>query len=348
MKDSVNTLFRQRFQGHEAAVDPGVWTGIEQQMAAPTPADGVNELFKDRFHGHEMSVDPAVWSGISSQLGHPVAAGTSMGTWALITAGVAAVAITAAVVFNGGSEQLPQPVAERVDPAQETIRPVEVPIDPGTTTIEPLTEDPKSGPARPKTSATGAPKGIARSNNPVRSTPPTVEIHSGTPDLVRDTALPAGDRTPESGTTVVSAIITDLEEQVRQQPITASPEPGLAGSSTPEPPPTRPEPGTVTMATTGTAEASPMPKLFMPNTFTPNGDGINDTYTVDGEGFSAILLRVYSMKSNALVFTTNSAEPWTGDGCEDGMYMVAVEARTNDGRTTTEGKVVWLNRNRIN
>ena len=23
MKDSVNTLFRQRFQGHEAAVDPG-------------------------------------------------------------------------------------------------------------------------------------------------------------------------------------------------------------------------------------------------------------------------------------------------------------------------------------
>ena len=30
------------------------------------------------------------------------------------------------------------------------------------------------------------------------------------------------------------------------------------------------------------------------------------------------------------------------------MYMVAVEAHTAEGRTATEGKVVWLNRNRIN
>lgn len=86
----------------------------------------------------------------------------------------------------------------------------------------------------------------------------------------------------------------------------------------------------------------------MPNTFTPNGDGVNDTYTVDGDGYASIMLRVYSMKTNSLVFTTNSGQPWTGEGCEDGMYMVAMEAHTPDGRSTTEGKVVWLTRNRMN
>lgn len=345
MKDSMNTLFQQRFRSHEAPVDPGVWTSIEQQLAAAPAADGVNQLFKDRFNGHELNVDPSVWSGISSQLGHPVAAGTSLGTWAMVTAGVAAVALTAAVVFSGGAEEPAHVATERAKPAQVITLPAAVPVVPEASIVAPRTEEVKAVPT--KAMATVAP----RTRNPERETPEhsttlPVEMPTGTPDLGRDTSLPAGDRTPEKGTTVVSAIITDLEEQVKQQPITASPEPGLVGTATPEATATRPESGPE--ARTVPPEASPMPKLFMPNTFTPNGDGINDTYSVDGEGYATILLRVYSMKSNALVFTTNSAEPWNGDGCEDGMYMVAVEARTPDGRTTTEGKVVWLNRNRIN
>jgi len=93
---------------------------------------------------------------------------------------------------------------------------------------------------------------------------------------------------------------------------------------------------------------APLPKLFMPNTFTPNGDAINDTYTLAREGFRSMMVRVYSMKNDQLVFSTNNGEAWTGDRCEDGMYMVAVEAVTDDGRTMTEGKVVWLTRVRLN
>ncbi|MCB9164198.1 MAG: gliding motility-associated C-terminal domain-containing protein [Flavobacteriales bacterium] len=346
MKDSVNTLFQQRFRSHEAPVEPGVWTGIEQQLAATPAADGVNELFKDRFNGHEMNVDPAVWSGISSQIGHPVAAGTSAGIWAFVTAGVAAAVITAVAVFSGATEEPISLTTEQGTTAQPA--PVtEGAAEPGPVVLAPIAKEVVTGPKKAVTTASREPKGPSREIQE-RSTPPPIELQTGTPDLDRHPTVPAGDRTPEPGTTVVSAIITDLEAQVKQQPITASPEPGLTGSTAAEAASTPANTGGDTELGTVDGEAVPMPKLFMPNTFTPNGDGINDTYSVDGEGYATILLRVYAMKSNALVFTTNSAEPWTGDGCEDGMYMVAVEARTPDGRTATEGKVVWLNRNRIN
>jgi hypothetical protein len=90
------------------------------------------------------------------------------------------------------------------------------------------------------------------------------------------------------------------------------------------------------------------PKLFMPNVFTPNNDGINDTYQVVGDGFAKVLVKVFAMKNNQLVFSTHSGEAWTGANCEDGMYLVAVEALTPDGRSVTEGKVVWLNRTPMN
>jgi len=80
MDHDLNDLFRERFQGHEAAVPSGTWQGIQARMAtAATPVDGgdkVADLFRERFHDHEMAVDPAVWQGISAQLGH-VAVGTT-------------------------------------------------------------------------------------------------------------------------------------------------------------------------------------------------------------------------------------------------------------------------------
>ena len=86
-----------------------------------------------------------------------------------------------------------------------------------------------------------------------------------------------------------------------------------------------------------------------PNTFTPNGDGYNDEYRVQPSvAYSLMHMRVFSLKTNQLVFSTNSGEAWTGSGCEDGWYSVAVEVMTLDGRVLSEGKVVWLNRQGMN
>ena len=95
-------------------------------------------------------------------------------------------------------------------------------------------------------------------------------------------------------------------------------------------------------------EQEAVPEIFMANTFTPNGDQINDTYEVSPDGFAQLQMRVMSMKNDRLVFSTNTGEPWTGEGCEDGMYVVVVEAVTKEGRPVSKAKVVWLTRERMN
>lgn len=342
MRDSLNTLFQQRFQGHEAPVDAGVWEGIQQQLAtAPAAADGVNELFKERFQGHEAPVDPAVWANISSQLGHTAVAGTAAGTiWAWVAAGTAAVVITATALFWEPGANEPQQVVQVVEQQNHTDQPQHSNPSADVQSVEPK---PAPTPVVERHTTEPGPKKQIRSamENAAQTGPPPQTTPS------EPVVVPAPSPKPE-GNTVVSGIISQLEEDVKQQPVTAKPEPGLKTSKTTETPTQQPSSQTDTPPVEEVKLLPVLPKLFMPNTFTPNGDGVNDTYTVDGDGYAAVLMRVYSMKSNALVFSSNGGEPWTGTGCEDGMYMVAVEAHTHDGRTTTEGKVVWLNRNPIN
>lgn len=348
MRDSVNRLFQQRFQGHEVPVEASVWEGIQQQVATTTPAaDGVNELFKDRFQGHEAPVDPAVWANISSQLGHTIATGTGAGAvWGWAAAGVVAVTTGAALLFG-----LLPPGKEATPSVITTETTSEIPASP-IVSATPSEEEGKIAlqeaavdPPRMRTSIARPTASAGRSTGSEQATPPLVEVVPNTPGI---TTQPSS--TVEApGAALVENIIQDLTHDVVQEVTNVSP----------MPPPTEPVPSSNKAASSTTDEPivepaietpvePSMPKLFMPNTFTPNGDRINDTYEVEAGRFAQVLIRIYSLKTNALVFSTNTAEAWTGDGCEDGMYMVAVEAHTLDGRTTTEGKVVWLNRNPLN
>ena len=61
-------------------------------------------------------------------------------------------------------------------------------------------------------------------------------------------------------------------------------------------------------------------KLFIPNVFTPNNDGANDTYTIQYNGDENYSLQIYN-QWGALVFqTSNRAEVWTGLDIVDGVY----------------------------
>lgn len=347
MKDSVNKLFQQRFQGHEAPVDPGVWQGIQQQMAASAPAaDGVSELFKERFQGHESNVDPSAWANISGQLGHAAAAGTAVSTvWGWVAAGVAAVAVTAGVLLWEPTVSTPdQELAETA----VQVRAAELPGN-ETLTGAKMTEQPTTTNAQtsvvpvqrttPENEAYPVRKPRAKTQAPGMSTAaPATTAPTGTVETAPERVV---------GQVLVADIINNLTERVVQQPLTAQPEPGLS-KEVQTPTSNGDNSGSEASSVPVPEPEAPLPVLFMPNTFTPNGDLVNDTYTVGTEGFQSVMIRVYSLKSNTLVFSTNNGEAWTGANCEDGMYMVAAEARAADGRTVSEGKVVWLNRNPIN
>jgi gliding motility-associated-like protein len=76
--------------------------------------------------------------------------------------------------------------------------------------------------------------------------------------------------------------------------------------------------------------------LFIPNAFTPNGDGINDLFRVYGERIFRFKIKIYDRLGTS-VFESNSVEAsWNGSYqnsgyyCETGMYAVHVELEYED------------------
>ena len=61
-------------------------------------------------------------------------------------------------------------------------------------------------------------------------------------------------------------------------------------------------------------------QVFIPNTFTPNGDGVNDRFYVSARGVSSIVrLSVYN-RWGELVFQSLNSQPNTPGAGWDGTY----------------------------
>ena len=77
--------------------------------------------------------------------------------------------------------------------------------------------------------------------------------------------------------------------------------------------------------------------LFIPNAFTPDNDGVNDSFLPLGEGFTADQYRftVLNRWGEVVFDTTNPEIPWVGQNASDGggnhfvpdgVYMYTVTA----------------------
>lgn len=53
-------------------------------------------------------------------------------------------------------------------------------------------------------------------------------------------------------------------------------------------------------------------KVFVPNIFSPNDDGFNDTFQVLGDDILSMHLKIYDRWGNFIYQTTSQAEPWDG------------------------------------
>ena len=331
MKDSLNDLFRQRFQGHEAPVDPATWQVIEARLLTTAPAaDPVNEIFRDRFAGHEVNVPPGAWQAISAQIGQGAASG--LGAFGWIAAGLGGVIAVGGLIYALNSSTPESAIAEVKNASVVDTQHVEEPdaATPGQV-VRPQGNLPGVTMAAPQHPALSE-------QRPDRIELPVAAGQGASPASMEQE--PAHSAETADGAALVDRIITQITDRVEGD-VRAGVD---TNSAT-----VLPQQQATVMEPPATADdLPPAPKPFMPNTFTPNNDGINDAYLVPMDGYTSMLLRVYSMKSNQLVFSTNSGEPWTGANCEDGWYMVAVEAMTTDGRMVSEGKAVWLNRTGMN
>ncbi|MBS1525885.1 MAG: gliding motility-associated C-terminal domain-containing protein [Bacteroidetes bacterium] len=100
------------------------------------------------------------------------------------------------------------------------------------------------------------------------------------------------------------------------------------------------------LSVTGTAESQLGDQVFVPNAFTPNGDGKNDILYVYSSAIKSIKFYVYDQWGELIFTSLNQATGWDGTykGAAEpvGVYVYYVEAIANDGQTLKKKGTVTL------
>lgn len=95
-----------------------------------------------------------------------------------------------------------------------------------------------------------------------------------------------------------------------------------------------------------TINVEPCP-IFIPNVFTPNGDHINDLFTIDAKGFAGLHVIIYNRWGMKIYewFTTNggwNGETSSGAKCPDGVYYYIVDLVDFYGNGSTQAGDIEL------
>ena len=88
--------------------------------------------------------------------------------------------------------------------------------------------------------------------------------------------------------------------------------------------------------------------LTIPNVFTPNGDGVNDVFTIDGKAITDFNLTIVNRWGNTIFESNDINTSWDGtaDGtpCLDGTYFYIIKAKSTSNDYNKHGHVT-LNAN---
>ena len=91
-------------------------------------------------------------------------------------------------------------------------------------------------------------------------------------------------------------------------------------------------------------EIIPQMSFYIPNTFTPNGDGLNDTFGIAGEALKEFRMQIFNRWGQMVFESGNPNERWDGtyqgDKVSEGVYVYKVTAQGPTGkRETKEGNL---------
>jgi len=91
-------------------------------------------------------------------------------------------------------------------------------------------------------------------------------------------------------------------------------------------------------------EIVPAISFYIPNTFTPNGDGMNDTFGIAGEGVQEFKMQIFNRWGQMIYESANANDRWDGtfQGVKVpmGTYIYKVSAKGLTGqRQNKEGNV---------
>jgi gliding motility-associated-like protein len=59
-------------------------------------------------------------------------------------------------------------------------------------------------------------------------------------------------------------------------------------------------------------EVTPSMFIYVPNSFTPNGDGLNDNFGISGEAIKSFSMRIFNRWGDMVFETSNVTDKWDG------------------------------------
>ena len=96
---------------------------------------------------------------------------------------------------------------------------------------------------------------------------------------------------------------------------------------------------TTIKSTSNYAEVIPPLSIYIPSAFTPNGDGLNDTFGVKGEGVLDFHLLIYNRWGTVIFESTNAKTQWDGiyqgQPVQTGTYVYQLFAKGIESKGKT-------------
>ena len=89
-------------------------------------------------------------------------------------------------------------------------------------------------------------------------------------------------------------------------------------------------------------------QIFIPNAFTPDGSGFNDTFEVHGVGFSTYNMRIYDRWGQMVYSSGDGMKGWdgshikTGNAVQQGLYIYDCVITDQEGGVHTRTGMVTL------
>ena len=95
-----------------------------------------------------------------------------------------------------------------------------------------------------------------------------------------------------------------------------------------------------------TAEVLPPLSLYIPNAFSPNGDGVNDNFGISGSAIGEFTFQIFSRWGEIIFETNDPVSRWDGtykgDDVPIGAYVYKVMAKGIEGGVATKSGSVTL------
>ena len=301
--------------------------------------DPIKDLFREKLQSHEVMPSKAVWSNVSSSLGHSAASASGLGASSILKIAAVAVGVTTAGVasyFYFNSEESSPKVTEKIVLQEEVLD-------------EPLSSETLEVEQKDKSSS----EPIIQSETPTISNRQISEVkdQESQPDLTAQESLPVSNPSEKQAD-------FDVQENTITENVITSPSSVEETESVEE----NESLFNNVLDTPEVLEQEIIPALeldevvlpakeiiVLPNIFTPNGDRVNDLFSIEMSEKSEFQIIVLDAK-NQIVFKSNDSNfEWdgtmlSGAPAPAGNYLYYFSAKDMAGNDVTKSSMLKIQR----